>query len=202
MVGLRRVRRHRNRFQAHPRPQDQTRGSRADETRGGVRATTSAPRNAASGNRGARRTGRRRARQGRGRRRAQGTAVRSRDGPAATRRRAQAAAGRRKCAHRSRRRLREGQAGQPRRRGRGEGSKGAPEVKSESTEEACLMDVEVIDGVSVVRLDRPPVNALDLDLVEDAVGDVRQPRGARRSHRVGQVLLGRCRPARRRRRWA
>ena len=31
------------------------------------------------------------------------------------------------------------------------------------------MDVEVIDGVSVVRLDRPPVNALDLDLVEDAV---------------------------------
>lgn len=31
------------------------------------------------------------------------------------------------------------------------------------------MDVEVTDGVSVVRLDRPPVNALDLDLVEDAV---------------------------------
>lgn len=31
------------------------------------------------------------------------------------------------------------------------------------------MDVEVIDGVSVLRLNRPPVNALDLDLVEDAV---------------------------------
>jgi enoyl-CoA hydratase len=31
------------------------------------------------------------------------------------------------------------------------------------------MDVEVTDGVSVVRLDRPPVNALDLGLVEDAV---------------------------------
>ena len=31
------------------------------------------------------------------------------------------------------------------------------------------MDVEVTDGVSVVRLDRPPVNALDLELVEDAV---------------------------------
>ena len=31
------------------------------------------------------------------------------------------------------------------------------------------MDVEVTDGVSVVRIDRPPVNALDLDLVEDAV---------------------------------
>ncbi|MGZ5377648.1 MAG: enoyl-CoA hydratase/isomerase family protein [Mycobacterium sp.] len=31
------------------------------------------------------------------------------------------------------------------------------------------MDVEVTDGVSVVWIDRPPVNALDLDLVEDAV---------------------------------
>lgn len=30
------------------------------------------------------------------------------------------------------------------------------------------MDVEVIDGVSVLRLNRPPVNALDLELVEDA----------------------------------
>jgi enoyl-CoA hydratase len=31
------------------------------------------------------------------------------------------------------------------------------------------MDVEVVDGVSVLRLNRPPVNALDLALVEDAV---------------------------------
>ncbi|BBW99423.1 hypothetical protein BST36_11895 [Mycolicibacterium moriokaense] len=31
------------------------------------------------------------------------------------------------------------------------------------------MDVEVIDGVSVLRLNRPPVNALDLELVTDAV---------------------------------
>ncbi len=34
------------------------------------------------------------------------------------------------------------------------------------------MDVEVVDGVSVVRLDRPPVNALDLDLVEDAAATI------------------------------
>ena len=73
---------------------------------------------------GTRRTGRRRTRQGRGRRRTKGAAVRSRDGPASTRRRAQASEGRRKCAHRSRRRLRTSQAGQPRRRSRGEGSKG------------------------------------------------------------------------------
>jgi enoyl-CoA hydratase len=31
------------------------------------------------------------------------------------------------------------------------------------------MDVDVIDGVSVVTMNRPPVNALDLELVEDAV---------------------------------
>lgn len=31
------------------------------------------------------------------------------------------------------------------------------------------MRVDEVDGVSVLRLDRPPVNALDLDLVEDAV---------------------------------
>lgn len=40
------------------------------------------------------------------------------------------------------------------------------------------MDVEVIDGVTVLRLNRPPVNALDLGLVEDAVttlGNIRGP---------------------------
>ena len=31
------------------------------------------------------------------------------------------------------------------------------------------MEVELVDGVSVVRIDRPPVNALDLGLVDDAV---------------------------------
>lgn len=31
------------------------------------------------------------------------------------------------------------------------------------------MDVEVVDGVTVVRFDHPPVNAFDLALVEDAV---------------------------------
>lgn len=34
------------------------------------------------------------------------------------------------------------------------------------------MNVDVVDGVSVVRLDRPPVNALDFDLVEDAVATI------------------------------
>ncbi len=34
------------------------------------------------------------------------------------------------------------------------------------------MDVEVIDGVSIVRLDRPPVNALDLELLNDAVATI------------------------------
>lgn len=29
------------------------------------------------------------------------------------------------------------------------------------------MDVEVVDGVSMVRFDHPPVNALDLDVLDD-----------------------------------
>jgi enoyl-CoA hydratase len=32
------------------------------------------------------------------------------------------------------------------------------------------MDVEVVDGVSTVRFDHPPVNALDLKLLDDVVG--------------------------------
>ncbi|MFI5506344.1 enoyl-CoA hydratase/isomerase family protein [Mycobacterium sp. NPDC051804] len=39
------------------------------------------------------------------------------------------------------------------------------------------MDAEVIDGVSILRLNRPPVNALDLDLVEDAVTTLRSVEG-------------------------
>lgn len=35
------------------------------------------------------------------------------------------------------------------------------------------MDVEHIDGVAVVRIDHPPVNAFDQDLVDDAVATVR-----------------------------
>ena len=34
------------------------------------------------------------------------------------------------------------------------------------------MDVDVVDGVSIVRLDRPPVNALDFSLVTDAVATI------------------------------
>jgi enoyl-CoA hydratase len=39
------------------------------------------------------------------------------------------------------------------------------------------MDVEVIDGVSVVRIDNPPVNALDLALVQDAVATINSLQG-------------------------
>lgn len=39
------------------------------------------------------------------------------------------------------------------------------------------MDVEVADGVSIVRLDHPPVNAFDLALVEDAVDTMRGVEG-------------------------
>ena len=35
------------------------------------------------------------------------------------------------------------------------------------------MVVEVVDGVSTVRLDHPPVNALDLDLLDDVIGAMR-----------------------------
>jgi enoyl-CoA hydratase/carnithine racemase len=35
------------------------------------------------------------------------------------------------------------------------------------------MDVEVVDGVTVVRIDHPPVNAFDQALVDDAVATVR-----------------------------
>ena len=39
------------------------------------------------------------------------------------------------------------------------------------------MEVDLVDGVSVVRLDRPPVNALDLDLVDDVVATVNSLEG-------------------------
>ena len=39
------------------------------------------------------------------------------------------------------------------------------------------MDVDVVDGVSIVRLDRPPVNALDLDLVGDVVATMNSLEG-------------------------
>jgi enoyl-CoA hydratase len=39
------------------------------------------------------------------------------------------------------------------------------------------MDVDLVDGVSVVRLDRPPVNALDLDLVDDVVATMNSLEG-------------------------
>jgi enoyl-CoA hydratase len=35
------------------------------------------------------------------------------------------------------------------------------------------MDVEVADGVSIVRIDHPPVNAFDMGLVEDAIATMR-----------------------------
>ena len=39
------------------------------------------------------------------------------------------------------------------------------------------MEVDLVDGVSVVRLDRPPVNALDLDLVDDVVATMNSLEG-------------------------
>lgn len=39
------------------------------------------------------------------------------------------------------------------------------------------MDVDEIDGVSVVRFDRPPVNALDIDFVEEAVATIKGLQG-------------------------
>src|ERR1700720_4399473 len=39
------------------------------------------------------------------------------------------------------------------------------------------MQVELADGVTIVRIDNPPVNAFDLGLVEDAVATVRGIRG-------------------------
>jgi enoyl-CoA hydratase len=39
------------------------------------------------------------------------------------------------------------------------------------------MDVDVADGVTIVRLDHPPVNAFDLALVEDAVDTFRRVEG-------------------------
>ena len=35
------------------------------------------------------------------------------------------------------------------------------------------MSLEVVDGVSVVRFDHPPVNALDLDVLDDVVVTMR-----------------------------
>jgi enoyl-CoA hydratase len=39
------------------------------------------------------------------------------------------------------------------------------------------MDIEVVDGVTTVRIDHPPVNAFDLGLVDDAVATVRGVQG-------------------------
>jgi enoyl-CoA hydratase len=39
------------------------------------------------------------------------------------------------------------------------------------------MQVELADGVTIVRIDNAPVNAFDLGLVEDAVATVRGIRG-------------------------
>src|SRR5438309_1076088 len=36
------------------------------------------------------------------------------------------------------------------------------------------MDVQLVDEVTIVRLDQPPVNAFTLDLVEDAVATIRR----------------------------
>lgn len=35
------------------------------------------------------------------------------------------------------------------------------------------MDVQLADGVSTVRIDHPPVNAVNLGLVEDAIATIR-----------------------------
>jgi enoyl-CoA hydratase len=35
------------------------------------------------------------------------------------------------------------------------------------------MDVELADGVTVVRMDHPPVNAMDLELADTAVAAIR-----------------------------
>ncbi|HYR16862.1 MAG TPA: enoyl-CoA hydratase/isomerase family protein, partial [Mycobacterium sp.] len=39
------------------------------------------------------------------------------------------------------------------------------------------MDVELADGVTIVRIDHPPVNAFDLGQVDDAVATVRSIKG-------------------------
>jgi enoyl-CoA hydratase len=39
------------------------------------------------------------------------------------------------------------------------------------------MDVASVDGVTTVRIDNPPVNAFDFELVEDAVATVRSIAG-------------------------
>jgi len=39
------------------------------------------------------------------------------------------------------------------------------------------MDVELADGVTIVRIDHPPVNAFDQGLVDDAVATVRGIQG-------------------------
>ena len=40
------------------------------------------------------------------------------------------------------------------------------------------MDVKLADGVTIVRIDHPPVNAFNLELVDDAVATVRSIRGS------------------------
>ena len=35
------------------------------------------------------------------------------------------------------------------------------------------MSVQIVDGVSTVRFDHPPVNALDLDLLDDVIVTMR-----------------------------
>ena len=47
-----------------------------------------------------------------------------------------------------------------------------------------VMVVEMVDGVSTVRFDHPPVNALDLDLLDDVIAAMRGRRRSRRDHRA------------------
>ena len=62
------------------------------------------------------------------------------------------------------------------------------------------MSVQIVDGVSTVRFDHPPVNALDLDLLDDVIVTMRGLDGPVVITGVGTVLLGGRRPPRHRRR--
>jgi hypothetical protein len=39
------------------------------------------------------------------------------------------------------------------------------------------MDVKLADGVTIVRIDHPPVHAFNLELVDDGVATIRSSRG-------------------------
>ncbi|MGH3849018.1 MAG: enoyl-CoA hydratase/isomerase family protein, partial [Pseudonocardiaceae bacterium] len=41
----------------------------------------------------------------------------------------------------------------------------------------CVTDVDMADGVTTVRFDHPPVNALDLDLADAIVATMRRIEG-------------------------